>query len=86
VEQIGAVLKNQTALNIGVVTGLIIPGEAVFRRAAYEMSSVTVRALGISFGPMFVISIPSPMMILYAALYTALMLGLAVRQFGKRDL
>ena len=86
VEQIGTVLKNQTAMNIGVVTSLIIPSEALFRRAAYEMTSVTVRALGISFGPMFVVSIPSAMMILYAALYTAVMLGVAVRQFGKRDL
>ena len=86
VEQIGTVLKNQTAMNIGVVTSLIIPSEALFRRAAYEMTSVTVRALGISFGPMFVVSIPSAMMILYAALYTAVVLGVAVRQFGKRDL
>lgn len=86
VEQVGAVLKNQTAMNIGVVTSLIIPSEALFRRAAYEMTSATVRALGISFGPFFVVSIPSAMMIVYAGLYTAVMLGIAVRQFGKRDL
>jgi hypothetical protein len=50
------------------------------------MTSATVRALGISFGPLFVVSIPSAMMVVYAALYTAVMLGVAVRQFGKRDL
>ncbi len=86
VEQIGTVLKNQTAMNIGVVTSLIIPSEALFRRAAYEMTSATVRGLGMSFGPMFVVSIPSAMMIVYAALYTAVVLGVAVGQFGKRDL
>ncbi len=86
VEQIGAALQNQTAMNIGVVTSLIIPSEALFRRAAYEMTSASVRALGISFGPMFVVSIPSATMVVYAAVYTAVMLGLAIRQFGKRDL
>jgi hypothetical protein len=35
---------------------------------------------------LFVISIPSPAMVVYAALYLAVMLAVAVRQFGRRDL
>jgi Cu-processing system permease protein len=86
VEQIGAALKNQTAINIGILSSLIMPSEALFRRAAFEMTSPVAQALGLSFGPSFVISIPSPAMIVYAALYLAVMLALAVRQFGRRDL
>lgn len=86
VEQIGAALKNQTAINIGILSSLIMPSEALFRRAAFEMTSPVAQALGLSFGPSFVISIPSPAMVVYAALYLVVMLALAVRQFGRRDL
>ncbi len=86
VEQIGAALKNQTAINIGIISSLIMPSEALFRRAAFEMTSPVAQALGLSFGPSFVISIPSPAMIVYAALYLAVMLAVAVRQFNRRDL
>ncbi len=86
VEQIGAALQNQTAINIGVISSLIMPSEALFRRAAFEMTSPVAQALGLSFGPSFVISIPSPAMVVYAGLYLVVMLALAVRQFGRRDL
>lgn len=86
VEQIGTVLKNQTAINIGILSSLIIPSEALFRRAAFEMTSQVVQSLGLSFGPAFVISVPSPAMVIYAGLYLIAMLGLAIRQFSRRDL
>jgi ABC-type transport system involved in multi-copper enzyme maturation permease subunit len=86
VEQVGAVLENQTVINIGIISSLILPTEAVFRRAAFVMSSRVVQTLGIGTGPMFVISVPSQAMVVYAALYLAFLLGLTVRQFGGRDL
>ncbi len=86
VEQIGAVLQNTSVINVGVVSSLILPTEALFRRAAYEMTSPLVRAMGISTGPTFVISVPSPAMAVYAAIYLAAFLALAVRQFSRRDL
>jgi ABC-2 type transport system permease protein len=86
VEQIGTLLRNQTAVNIGIISSLIMPSEALFRRAAFEMTSATARVLGLSFGPSFVVSVPSPAMVVYAALYLALMLAVAVRQFNGRDL
>ena len=48
VEQIGSVLQNQTAINVGIVSSLIIPSEALWRRAAYEMQSPLSGALGMS--------------------------------------
>jgi Cu-processing system permease protein len=86
VEQIGAALRNQTAINIGIISSLIMPSEALFRRAAFEMTSPAAQALGISFGPLFVVSIPSPLMVVYAGLYLAAALAFAVWQFGQRDL
>jgi len=84
IEQIGSFLQNQTAVNVGILSSLIIPTEALWKRAAYEMQSPLVAALG--FSPFSAPSVPSPMMIVYALGYTALALALALRHFGRRDL
>lgn len=84
IEQFGALLRNQTAINIGVVCSLIMPSEALWKRAAFEMQSPLVAALG--FSPFITSSVPSPMMIAYAGLYLLAALGMALRQFQRRDL
>lgn len=86
VEQVGALLNNATAVNIGIVSSLILPTEAVFRRAQYAMMSPVARSLGFSAGPLLVVSVPSLAMVIYAALYLLAWLALAVRQFNRRDL
>lgn len=84
VEQIGAVVHNQTAINVGIITSLIIPSEALWRRAAYEMQSPLSGALGVS--PFGTTSVPSLAMIVYAVIYILLALALALRFFSRRDL
>lgn len=85
IEQIGGFVQNRTAVNIGIITSLIIPSEALWKRAAFEMQSPLIRALG--FSPFFSsTSIPSPMMIVYAVIYACGALLLAMRQFNRRDL
>jgi len=86
VEQVGAVLNNPTVVNVGIISSLILPTEAVFRRAAFIMTSPVAQALGLMNGPVFVASVPSALMVVYAALYLLAVLGLAVRQFNRRDL
>lgn len=86
VEQIGSLLSNQAAINIGILSSLLMPTEALFRRAAFEMTSPAAQALGFTLGPSFVVSVPSPAMVVYGALYLAVMLALAVWQFRRRDL
>ena len=86
VEQIGALVHNNSVVNIGIISSLILPTEAVFRRAAYIMTSPAVQSLGFSGGPLFVVSVPSPAMVVYAVLYLFVLLGVAVRQFSRRDL
>jgi len=86
VEQVGALLNNTTVINVGIISSLILPTEAVFRRAAYLMSSPIAQSLGAMSGPVFVISVPSALMVVYAALYLLVVLGWGVRQFNRRDL
>lgn len=84
IEQIGAMLNNQTAVNIGILCSLIIPSEAIWRRAAFELQSPLSGVLG--FSPFTSVSVPSPAMIVYAVLYALASLFLAMRAFQKRDL
>lgn len=86
VEQAGALLNNTTVINVGIISSLILPTEAVFRRAAYLMSSPIAQSLGAMSGPVFVISVPSPLMVVYAVIYLAVVLAWGVRQFNRRDL
>ena len=84
IEQFGAFLKNQTAVNIGIISSLILPSEALWKRAIYEMQSPLAGLVG--FTPFSSTSTPSPLMIAYALVYLLVMLGLAMRQFSQRDL
>jgi Cu-processing system permease protein len=86
VEQIGALFRNTSVVNIGIISSLLLPTEAVFRRAAYEMTSPVAQAMGMPSGPTLVVSVPSPIMMVYAVLYLGGMLALAIRHFGQRDL
>ena len=84
IEQAGAILHSPRTVTLGSVSSVIMPSESLWRRAAFEMQSPIVGALNIS--PFNNASVPSPAMIGYALIYTTLVLGLAVRRFGRRDL
>jgi ABC-type transport system involved in multi-copper enzyme maturation permease subunit len=84
IEQIGSFISNQTAINVGIISSLIIPSEALWKRAAFEMQSPLVQALG--FSPFSSSSVPSLIMVGYAILYTVIALGLAINRFQHRDL
>jgi hypothetical protein len=81
---VGWFTRNQVAVNIGILSSLLIPSEALWKRAAHLMESPLVSALG--FSPFTSASPPSPLMVWYAVAYTAVILGFAVRQFSRRDL
>jgi Cu-processing system permease protein len=86
IEQIGALLKSQEAVNIGILSSLLMPSEALWRRAAHEMTPSLLLALG-SVNPFGGgSSVPSPMMLLYAVLFALGAVGVALRWFGRRDL
>jgi ABC-type transport system involved in multi-copper enzyme maturation permease subunit len=83
VEQIGSFLQSPAAVNVGIVSSLLMPVEALWRRAAYLMQPQFASAVPSPFGG---VSPPSEAMVIYAALYALLALGLAMRRFSKRDL
>ena len=84
IEQIGSVLRNPTAVQIGIVTSLMIPTEALWRRAAYEMQSPLASSLGIS--PFGAFSVPSILMVVYAIVYLVIVFAIAVNTFKHRDI
>ena len=84
VERIGTYLNNQTAANLGILSSLIMPSDAIWSKAGGLMSSALMNMGGVN--PFTSGAEPSTLMLVYAALYLLAMLGIAVRQFGKRDL
>lgn len=46
IEQIGSFLDNQMAIDIGVISSLIMPSEALWKRLVFEMQSPLVAVLG----------------------------------------
>lgn len=84
IEQFGAITQTPRAVNVGVVASLLMPSEALWRRAAFEMQSPLATAVHVS--PFGTLSVPSMLMVWYAGLYLAIALGIAIRRFSQRDL
>jgi Cu-processing system permease protein len=84
VERIGTMLGNQTAIELGIFSSLLLPSEAVWNKASTLMVSPLINMTGMS--PFTSGSEPSTQMMIYAALYLIAALGLAIRLFGNRDL
>lgn len=85
VETIGALFENETAVNIGIISSLILPIEALWRKAALLFQP---RVLGnpTFAGPLTVTNAPSDAMVIYGVLYVIALLVFALWSFGKRDL
>jgi Cu-processing system permease protein len=84
VEQIGSFTENTTAIQVGIISSLIIPSEALWKRAAFEMTSPLVRLLG--FSPFSSPSVPSDLMLAYAVIYIIACMIVALSSFSRRDL
>lgn len=84
VERIGTVLENQTAVDLGIFTSLLLPSEALWNKAAAQMSAPLAGLAGLT--PFTAASEPSAVMLVYAGIYLLAALGLAVWRFGRRDL
>lgn len=85
VEQIGSMLQNETAVDIGIVTSLIMPTEILWRQAL-ALLQPRVTSSVFAAGPFVVLSQPSDLMIGYAVGYTAVLLLLSLVAFSRRDL
>lgn len=83
IEQAGALTNTPKAVAVGIVASIIMPSESLWRRAVFEMQSPFTTALNTPFSGA---SVPSSLMIGYAALYMALFLVMAARRLNHRDL
>ncbi len=83
-EQAGALTNTPKAVAVGIIASIIMPSESLWRRAAFEMQSPLATATNIS--PFSGASVPSPLMIAYAAAYLIVFLTLAVHRLSNRDL
>ena len=83
-EQMSGFTESARLVAVGVTTSLIMPSEAIWRRAAFEMQ--TPLAGSLPFSPFANVSIPSPTMIGYAGFYLLAALAIAVYHFHSRDL
>jgi ABC-type transport system involved in multi-copper enzyme maturation permease subunit len=84
VEQIGTVFDNGAARDVGTITSLILPSEALWQLAAWHMQPAILSQLGAS--PFSPLSVPSPAMVWWALGYTIVVLALGARSFSRRAL
>lgn len=83
-EQVSGFSQSVHIVTLGVASSLLMPGESLWRRAAYEMQ--TQLAGSLSFSPFANVSIPSLLAVGYAGVYFAVALGVAIWHFQRRDL
>jgi Cu-processing system permease protein len=83
-EQLSGFMEGSRLVMVGIVSSLIMPSEAVWRRAAFEMQSPLAGAL--QFSPFADISVPSMAMIGYSCVYLLVALVIAIYHFDQRDL
>jgi len=84
VEQVATLTGNVAAQNVGTVASLLMPTEALWRRAAYFMQPSVMRDL--NWTPFSTGSFPSVAMVWWAVLYAVLALSSGIQAFRKRAL
>lgn len=90
VEFIGEMIANPAMQQVGVVTSLLIPSDALWRGASAALSSPTFLAASATAGEMGLpftgVALPSAALLTWSLCYIPVLLALAVRAFARRDL
>jgi Cu-processing system permease protein len=88
IEQLGAILQNETMVNLAIITSLIIPSDVLWKMSSYflqppaPLGGLAARGAG----PFTVATPPSAPMVIYSVCYTAAAIGVALLAFRRRDL
>ncbi len=85
VEQVGALIRNTAAVNVGIVSSLIMPADALWKKAVAYFQPTTI-SNPFELGPFAAITEPSTLMVVYAVVYLVALLLFALRSFSRRDL
>src|ERR1700688_3081821 len=83
-EQMSGFTEGSRIAMVGILSSLVMPTEAVWRGAAFEMESPLAGSL--QFSPFADVSVPSVAMIGYACAYLLGALAIAIYHFQRRDL
>lgn len=83
-EQMSGFTESARLAVVGIVTSMIMPSEAIWRRAEFDMQTPLAGAL--PFSPFANVSVPSKTMIGYACVYLFAVLVIALYHFQRRDL
>ena len=84
IEQFGSIQHVKACINLGIVSSLIMPSDALWRRAAFRFQPPILASAGV--GPFSGTLAPSNAMVAYAALYAVAAILLAQFLFSQRDL
>jgi Cu-processing system permease protein len=84
IEQFGSLRHVQACVDLGILSSLIMPSDALWRRAAFKFQPPLLGTAGVS--PFSGTLVPSNAMVVYAALYAGLAILLAQFLFSRRDL
>ena len=84
IEQIGGFAGSQAAKTVGIVASLISPADSIWRLASYQIQPETLRNFGAAL--FATSSIPTTLMVWWAAGFTVVTLIFAVRSFSARQL
>ena len=84
IEQFGSLRHVQACVDLGILSSLIMPSDALWRRAAFKFQPPLLGTAGVS--PFSGTLVPSNAMVVYAAFYAVLAILLAQFLFSRRDL
>jgi Cu-processing system permease protein len=82
VEQIAVIVKSQVARDLGILSSLLLPSEALWRLAASYLQPPGLMG---SITPFAVASQPTQAFVWYAVLYTVGLLAIGMWVFSRRD-
>ncbi|OPX88502.1 MAG: ABC-2 family transporter protein [Pelotomaculum sp. PtaB.Bin104] len=86
-EQIGYLAGSNVLVNIGIVSSLLMPADAIYRKIVYTLLSVPGASFSTSMlGPFGSSTEPSVWMLVYTGFYILGFLLLAMRVFNRRDI
>ncbi|MCL5961080.1 MAG: ABC transporter permease [Chloroflexi bacterium] len=89
IEEFGMLIQNQTLVNIGIISGLVIPSDVLWKlSASLFLSGTDLMAMGLAnyAGPFTSLNPPSVWMAVYSLAYVGLALAASVAIFQRRDL
>lgn len=85
VEQIGALFRNETAVDLGIASSLIMPADVLWKKASILFQPAVLSTMEFV-GPFIVTSQPNDAVVVYGLAYTVLLLLVALIIFSRRDI